>query len=1544
MSSIVTLKATGLHTSPSELTRPEGSLFEASNVIIRRDNIIEQRRGYRVYGTELPETTLRVKQLTTYRNRIIRHYSNVLQFDSNGEGKFLSFAGSFSETQAGLRLKFIESNGNLYFTTSNGIKKISARTSADLTQSLPIKSAGAVKAIDLTADALYEANNQTGFLPQDSAVAYRVLWSYNDLNNNLIAGVPSQREIVYNSLQQLLIQDYMRVLGVIDDLSNTPSTSARINDKNYVATLKLNLNSTASELKTSLGALASKVDNDILYADQALVAPLDISTATITTGVCTVNFLTGNPNTYLVAGSKIFLSGFTPVTGIINGAQVITSLTANSISFTTSATGAVSTSSATIVSNEYRAITQPADPTIPVTNQQLVGIQTYLDSIIQRLRLEPTSVISTADQTLIDTLDITTTSNVRLKISIPEGLDSDYFYQIYRSAYVQATGAASLSDLAPNDELQQVYEAYPTSVEISQGYLVVDDITPEDFKGANLYTNPSSGEGILQANEQPPFAKDINRYRNSIFYANTRTKQSLSLNMVGVQDILSDYDNSLNPKIVFSNGTKTNIYEFIRGVNEKVDITTVADVANSLNGKYFLLYTPSNRNYYVYFETTSATDPAIANFTGIKVSLSTNDTANTVASKLSSKLSQYIQDFIVSVSTNVVTVEMYQVGYLQNASDVDTGFTIAVTQSGQGERSQAEISKITTVAASSYVTSGTADYIILSDTLDATRYVFYFKIGTVVAPSLTGVSIIPVELVGTETAAQVAQLLVDLIDSDRFTTSILSNVVTVTNKQYGKCTNIQEVVSNSGFLVETLQEGALEVLISPQVSPAVAVDETSKSLISVMNKNPDEVMYGFYLSSNYDIPGKMNFEAKDITEVDKIYTLASSKKVGESFNPTIDPETTITSITTGATPVITTLANHNMENGDQVVICNSNSVPSVDGLYTITYISANSFSINKYVGTAGTSGVLCRAVTSTYSSNEERPNRVYYSKVYQPEAVPLLNYFDVGAQNKAIIRILPLRDSLFVFKEDGLYRISGMDMPFQLELFDSSFIANAPDSIVLCNNIIYGWTSQGIQSLSEGGSYTISRPIDNIILKTQSSNFPNFKTATWAVGYESDNSYIAYTVKEMEDTVATIGYRYNTLTNTWTTFDQSKTCGIVNSFDDKVYLGCADIAYIEQERKTFSRLDYADREYADIIGLGTMLSNTIILPSVTGYSIGDVVVQDQTITTYEFNQLLEKLDLDPGVVDGNYLSTLQLLRGDSARTKLNLLAAKLDADTGVVFTNYASTIATKSGSITTNTAGNPTVITSASHGLLSGRVIRIINSNSSPNIDGEYAVTVIDSNKFSIVSNVVNPGTAGTWQTLDSNFEDLKTCYNFVCTNLNADTGAIFNNYRQIDNNTIQEAIITDINRVTKKVTLNLTLDYLAGDITVFKSIPSYFIYNPHHFGDPLFLKHLRETTVMFETRTLTGGTMAYATDLMPQLIEVPFTLAGNGIFGSVSFGEGLFGGIGNAAPFRTYIPRDCQRCRYLIIKFSHNYARESYRINGISVTGNVQQSTRAYR
>jgi len=237
-----------------------------------------------------------------------------------------------------------------------------------------------------------------------------------------------------------------------------------------------------------------------------------------------------------------------------------------------------------------------------------------------------------------------------------------------------------------------------------------------------------------------------------------------------------------------------------------------------------------------------------------------------------------------------------------------------------------------------------------------------------------------------------------------------------------------------------------------------------------------------------------------------------------------------------------------------------------------------------------------------------------------------------------------------------------------------------------------------------------------------------------------------------------------------------------------------------------------------------------------------------------------------------------------------------------------------------------------------------ISGSTAGDINGNFEVTVTGSTTFTIPVDLLVAGTGGAFSTIDENFYDIKVCYNLIVSRLNTDPIVSYSNYRPIDNNTIQESIIESINSSSKTITLNLALDYVIGPISVYKAIPCSFVYSPLTMGDPLGLKHLREATVMFANKAFTAAEMSFSTDLLPEFISVEFSGDGNGIFGHQSFGSGFFGGASNSAPFRTYVPRQCQRCRYINVGFAHQTAREQFAIYGITLTGEVGQSTRAYR
>ena len=127
------IKCAGLLTHGSELSRKEGSLVQATNVNIDEDGVITPRRGFNDYGNATDESATKIiKQLIDYKARLFRHFEDQIQFEDEN-GNFQDITGSFTELRNGYRIKSQESKGNMYFTTEEGIKRISVKSTSDLT-------------------------------------------------------------------------------------------------------------------------------------------------------------------------------------------------------------------------------------------------------------------------------------------------------------------------------------------------------------------------------------------------------------------------------------------------------------------------------------------------------------------------------------------------------------------------------------------------------------------------------------------------------------------------------------------------------------------------------------------------------------------------------------------------------------------------------------------------------------------------------------------------------------------------------------------------------------------------------------------------------------------------------------------------------------------------------------------------------------------------------------------------------------------------------------------------------------------------------------------------------------------------------------------------------------------------------------------------------------------------------------------------------------------------------------------------------------------
>ncbi len=1065
----VMLKASGLHTFTNDLDAvPQGALLKASNTVIDRDGVIESRRGFKQYGEVGITVNNYAKQLLTYKNRILAHYTDKLSFD-NGIGTFTDFDGTYGELEEGLRIKGLEANGNFYFTTNTGIKKISATNADQFTNANDyIVDAGGVEALDVSAIPNYST---PGFLLPQSKVAYRVVWAYKDNNENLILGPPSSNIVVTN----------------------------------------------------------------------------------------------------------------------------------------------------------------------PTTFSAVVDIE----------------------------------------FAIPEEIpssDTIHYYQIYRTAVKEKGILPSLDDIDPGDEMQLVIEDYPTTSELTDRVVALTDVTPDSFRanGAYLYTNLNSGEGILQANTAPPIAKDVAMFQGSIFYANTTTSQSLDLSFLSVDQLVSGSSN-----VTITNGIDANTYTFVGTRSFTVVIFNTIDNIN--DGGYFLISSSNNiRKYYVWADKTGEGIPDVGvdrdDHLPVRVDLSfseTTDSSDSVSNSFSGGAFSITTEQTANKGLNQVTEitfdalsEINDGGYFFINSDGDErqyflwanvsgstpkpvgpdlegkiGYEINIptlaTAEQVAEQAEITINSIIHDIHKDFVVSRTSEVLTIGTAID---------IGGRLADALTAT---------TDYAAfhdTPGAVEINYYNSGE-TDPAVDSAVNPWNVTYINTT------SGTGEDIPLKQVG-----LSLAPTPAQRIDETARSLVRVINQNPDESVYAYYTSGPTDLPGQIQLVTRHVSNP-QFFVYANDSITADSFNPsltTLSNASAAPNIPPNEKYTTITSASHGLLSGTRIVVFNSTTTPSINGVYSISNVTTNTFDIE--IETTLSGNLQYGLVVGSVSSfNEVRPNRIYYSKYQQPEAVPIVNYIDIGPKDKAILRILALRDSLFILKEEGIYRLTGSMAPiWTVTLFDASISLLAPDSAVVLNNQIYALTTQGVARIEDTGSGVISRSIEDKIQKIIYQN-PYFKKVSFGVSYETDRAYHLWVPYDRGDVIATVCLRFNSFTQSWTEWEKINTSGIVNPLNDRMYLGSATNV-IQEERKNLDRTDYADYQTDRFLNNDGIDETTITLNSNLGIRIGDVLSQRQYVTISTFNRLLLKLDLDIGLDEPDFYSTCGMVIGSNLTNHMQLLVNKLNAN------------------------------------------------------------------------------------------------------------------------------------------------------------------------------------------------------------------------------------------------------------------------------------------
>ena len=312
------------------------------------------------------------------------------------------------------------------------------------------------------------------------------------------------------------------------------------------------------------------------------------------------------------------------------------------------------------------------------------------------------------------------------------------------------------------------------------------------------------------------------------------------------------------------------------------------------------------------------------------------------------------------------------------------------------------------------------------------------------------------------------------------------------------------------------------------------------------------------------------------------------------------------------------------------------SVDSLPGQISIQSrtVGTSAFSATASAHGSAYSPALPTSGTTVSSSNNTYLNGVMYSKANQPEAVPGTNLLFVGSAAKKVLRTIPVRNSLFILKEDGVFSVTGVPGNFTVNTVDSTIFLLAPESAVALSNQVFCLTTQGVVAINDTGGAVLSRPIENQLLTLEGAGLANLKYYSFGVAYESERQYILWTISSPTDTYATQGFVYNTFTKTWTRTTRQQVHGIVTptTFDNTMYVLNQNSNAISQERKSFTYQDYTDEATENAIV--SINGENITLDNVENISVGDLIYQSASVNSIitAVNQTTSVVTIAPGLV------------------------------------------------------------------------------------------------------------------------------------------------------------------------------------------------------------------------------------------------------------------------------------------------------------------------
>lgn len=139
-------------------------------------------------------------------------------------------------------------------------------------------------------------------------------------------------------------------------------------------------------------------------------------------------------------------------------------------------------------------------------------------------------------------------------------------------------------------------------------------------------------------------------------------------------------------------------------------------------------------------------------------------------------------------------------------------------------------------------------------------------------------------------------------------------------------------------------------------------------------------------------------------------------------------------------------------------------------------LGASSFAATASANASAYNPPLPTSGTTVSSKNDTWQNAVWWSKKGLPDAFPLVNYVRLGSAEKKILRIVATSYGLFVFKADGVWRLTGANGAFSTDPIDPELVPLSDQTVCRYRNAAAVASTTGLFLVSDSGVSPIPTP------------------------------------------------------------------------------------------------------------------------------------------------------------------------------------------------------------------------------------------------------------------------------------------------------------------------------------------------------------------------------------------------------------------------------------------------------------------------------------